>query len=80
MERERPTKQERGYTYKWTQYAKAYLLANPTCVHCGGTATCVDHRTPHKGNLELFWDYSNLEPMCARCHSSKTSREGGKWG
>ena len=28
----------------------------------------VNHKTPHKGNLILFYDPNNLEAVCWSCH------------
>jgi 5-methylcytosine-specific restriction enzyme A len=42
-------------------------------------AVVVDHRVPHRGNHELFWDEANWQGMCKRCHDTKTAREG-RWG
>jgi 5-methylcytosine-specific restriction endonuclease McrA len=59
-----------------------------TCRMCGilcktgerspRTAT-VDHVTPHKGGLELFFDPANLQLLCAACHdgSKKFSESRG---
>lgn len=35
----------------------------------------VDHVTPHKGNRDLFFDRSNLQALCARCHGAAKQRE-----
>ncbi|WP_085981300.1 MULTISPECIES: HNH endonuclease signature motif containing protein [unclassified Paenibacillus] len=40
-------------------------------------ATVVDHITPHKGDMGLFWDQGNWQPLCATCHSIKTAKEDG---
>ena len=39
-----------------------------------------DHKTPHKGNLESFWDEANLHCLCKLCHDSDKKRieAGGK--
>jgi len=29
----------------------------------------VHHKIPHKGDLDLFFDYNNLESVCWACHS-----------
>lgn len=34
-------------------------------------ATIVDHKVPHEGNQDLFWDVSNLQGLCASCHSGR---------
>jgi hypothetical protein len=43
-------------------------------------ATVIDHRTPHKGSQELFWQVSNWMQLCKHHHdSTKQSLErGGK--
>jgi len=35
-------------------------------------ATVVDHILPHRGDEDLFWDESNWQPLCKRCHDRKT--------
>jgi 5-methylcytosine-specific restriction enzyme A len=41
-------------------------------------ANLVDHRVPHHGDQQLFWDRKNWEPMCNRHHSSDKQREESK--
>jgi len=43
-------------------------------------ATVVDHIIAHKGNANLFWDESNWQALCKRCHNSKTAAADGRWG
>ena len=39
-------------------------------------ATVVDHKIPHKGDPQLFWDETNWQSLCAPCHDShKQSQE-----
>ena len=38
-------------------------------------ATVVDHVTPHRGDKKLFWDESNWQALCKRCHDKKTMTE-----
>ena len=38
-------------------------------------ATVVDHKTPHNGNQELFWDRSNWQPLCKPHHDGEKQRE-----
>ena len=61
---------ERGYGSRW-QKARHY------CEKQGRTtaATVVDHIKPHKGDMELFWDSSNWQPLCKMCHDSIKARE-----
>ena len=42
---------------------------------CTGIAKCVDHITPHRGDMRLFWDRRNWQGLCRPCHSRKTRRE-----
>ncbi len=65
---------------KWKAARLAFLRAHPLCVDCGElgvieAATDVDHITPHKGDRKLFWDRSNWQALCHRCHSRKTALE-----
>jgi 5-methylcytosine-specific restriction protein A len=34
----------------------------------------VDHVVPHKGDSVKFWDESNHQALCTRCHNRKTAR------
>jgi 5-methylcytosine-specific restriction protein A len=43
-------------------------------------ATEVDHKVPHRGDQDLFWDTSNWQSLCKPCHSAKTAREDGGFG
>ena len=38
-------------------------------------ATIADHKTPHKGVAELFWNPRNLQSLCATHHSSSKARQ-----
>ena len=38
-------------------------------------ATVVDHIQPHRGDPKLFWDQSNWQSLCKRCHDKKTGLE-----
>lgn len=39
-------------------------------------ARVVDHIIPHKGNMQLFWDESNWQPLCKEHHDrEKQSQE-----
>lgn len=70
----------RGYTSKWATESKAYLVAHPTCVACGKPSQCVDHKVAHKGDMKLFWDRSNWQPMCIACNSRKNVKAEGGFG
>jgi 5-methylcytosine-specific restriction enzyme A len=62
----------------WSRARNAYLVENPYCVsHLFAKqhiqATIVDHVTPHRGNLDLFWDEKNWQALCKSCHDRKTA-------
>ena len=64
----------RLYDATWSAAARLYLDANPLCrfhEDRGETAAaeCVDHIVPHKGDLKLFWDRANWQPLCHSCHN-----------
>ena len=70
----------RGYGYKWQKASKAFLDANPFCFRCERqgrlrAATIVNHRIPHRGDLQLFWDRTNWESSCKPCHDGPTQAE-----
>ena len=71
---------ERGYDSRWRKARKRFLAAHPLCVECMKEgryvkATDVDHVIPFRGDMGLFWDESNWQPLCHRHHSMKTRRE-----
>ena len=77
---ERASAAERGYDHKWKAARKKYLKEHPLCVKCQQEnrltkATVVDHIHPHRGNGKLFWDKSNWQSLCKRCHDKKTMTE-----
>lgn len=68
---------ERGYTWAWHKARNAYLAEHPLCVMCLAmkpsrvtAANVVNHKIPHRGDQELFWDESNWESLCKRHHDS----------
>jgi 5-methylcytosine-specific restriction protein A len=34
-------------------------------------AAVVDHIQPHRGSAALFWNASNWQALCRRCHDSR---------
>lgn len=77
---ERAGSAERGYDSKWRKARCRYLKAHSLCVRCREhgklvKAEVVDHITPHRGNEVLFWDESNWQALCKRCHDKKTMTE-----
>ncbi len=81
----RGTAHQRGYDHQWRKARLEFLESNPLCVMCqrdGFTkaANVVDHIKPHKGDKSLFWDKSNWQALCKRCHDTKTASEDmGSW-
>ena len=71
----RGTSSQRGYTGAWDKAKADFLRSHRWCRYCGDPADTVDHRTPHKGDKELFWDRSNWQALCSPCHNSTKQRE-----
>jgi len=66
-------------TARWQAIRQQTLIANPLCTYCeqaGRTvpAHAVDHITPHRGNLELFWS-GPFQGLCEPCHNGVKQRE-----
>ena len=79
LEENRPNAHERGYNQRWRTERKYYLAMHPICVECEKNgrikaASVVDHIVPHRGDYKRFWDRRNWQPLCKRCHDSKTAR------
>jgi 5-methylcytosine-specific restriction protein A len=42
----------------------------------GNTSRLVaDHKTPHRGNPDLFWDEDNIQTLCKPCHDTVKQAE-----
>lgn len=68
------------YGTAWNKARDLFLVKHPLCKLCEKlgrirSACVVDHITPHKGNLELFWDRGNWQPLCKTCHDSVKQAE-----
>lgn len=64
----------------WRRLRDSVLSDDPLCAYCREQeiveeAKVVDHIRPHKGDLDLFWDRDNLQPLCETCHSGRKQRE-----
>ena len=67
---------------RWARTRGNVLRRDPLCLLCGNHASAiVDHVIPahrwvaeHQGNLESFYDESNLQGLCKRDHDIKTRR------
>lgn len=71
----RPNARQRGYNRKWEAARKEWLAYHPTCNMRGGNANTVDHKTPHRGDQKLFWDWRNWQSLCAPCHNRHKQRQ-----
>jgi|SRR5690606_5488580 len=83
-DKQRGSASQRGYNAQWRKARKRYLTEHPLCVECEKNgrltpATVVDHIIPHKGDMQLFWDESNWQPLCKPCHDRKTATQDGRW-
>lgn len=80
--RTRPRYSKLYGSQRWRTARLSYLMRFPLCRDCeqrGVTqeATDVDHIRPHHGDVKLFWDVKNWQPLCRPCHSRKTAAEVG---
>lgn len=74
-DQQRGSAAQRGYDGKWQKARLTHLAHHPTCATCGGVATLVDHRIPHRGDMKRFWDKGLWDSMCDLCHNRKRQRE-----
>jgi 5-methylcytosine-specific restriction protein A len=69
-------------TARWAALRLRVLRRDPLCCGCGHRASAVaDHKIKarvwiagHNGNEESFYDETNLQGLCKRCHDLKTRR------
>lgn len=78
--KERANATARGYDSKWRTARNRFLKLHPLCVRCQTQgrlvkANIVDHIKPHRGNQHLFWDDTNWQALCKKCHDTKTMTE-----
>ena len=80
-DRERGTRQQRGYDKHWLKLRAAKLATDPWCEECGRKgkrrlAAEVHHVVAFQGiddPKRLEW--GNLESLCKACHGEKGQRE-----
>lgn len=69
---------------RWIKLRELFLARNPLCKNfedCHNFSEHVDHIQRISGeNDPLFYDESNLQALCRRCHSKKTAQEDGAFG
>jgi 5-methylcytosine-specific restriction enzyme A len=66
-------------TSRWKARRAAQLAEHPLCERClvlgvAVAATVANHRTPHRGDLVLFWE-GPLESTCKPHHDGAIQRE-----
>lgn len=74
------TAAQRGYGYRWQKARDQYLQEHPLCVMCQDAGTVkasavVDHITPHRGDVRLFWDENNWQALCKTHHDGEKQRQ-----
>lgn len=67
------------YTKTWKKRRKDQLDRIPWCEPCkrlgkSRPATVANHKTPHRGNRELFFK-GPIESVCKQCHDQAIQRE-----
>lgn len=68
-------KTKEWYRLRWNQ-----LQVEPLCRRCASqgrvvAANIADHVKPHRGDVTLFFDATNLQSLCKLCHDSAKQRE-----
>lgn len=64
----------------WRRRRRVWLKHQPFCQECLKQkrlifGNVVDHIKPHRGDLALFWDKSNLQTLCEKHHGLKSRNE-----
>lgn len=65
---------------RWRKARAQFLKLNPYCAKCRPVltkATHLDHKIPHHGDYEKFWDVENWQGLCMSHHNQKTRLEQG---
>ena len=77
-----------GWPYnsrRWRRLRLAHLIAEPMCRYCAEqgrvtVATLVDHIVPVMQNKLRAYDATNLQSLCASCHSGAKAKEEARGG
>jgi 5-methylcytosine-specific restriction protein A len=83
-ERDRPNVDTRKWyrTPRWQALRQQKREEDPYCGDCAKEGrpyvlwTDLDHIVPHRGDETRFWDYANLQGLCASHHAAKTGKGG----
>ena len=73
----RPNARERGYTDKWTKFAKDFLSRHPICEICHKQpAQVCDHKTATArmmmdANGEFSYNEEDYQALCYACNTAK---------
>lgn len=64
---------------RWKRLRDYQLQTEPLCRFClqqeiVEAANVCDHVVPHKGDVGLFFDCTNLQSLCFACHDSTKQR------
>ena len=78
-EQERGTATARGYGTRWQKLRDRFAKKFPLCAEClrNGHVTPmkdVHHKIKHDGDVDLLYDWDNLESLCRACHNAKTAK------
>jgi hypothetical protein len=57
---------------RWRKASRVFRAENPFCAMCEAPTQSVDHIQPHDGDYDRFWDESNWQALCNRCHGLKS--------
>ena len=68
-------KQKAWYRLRWHQINKQPLCEMHWARGDVVRAQIVDHKIPHKGDLNLFLDADNLQSLCESCHNMHKQRQ-----
>jgi 5-methylcytosine-specific restriction protein A len=61
---------------RWKLLRDAVRVEQPFCQEpgCRRLTDHVDHIVPHRGDVELFYQKTNLQGLCVEHHGAKTKR------
>ena len=76
---QRESAHRRGHTRRWAALSRRWLRDHPACARCGQPAVHTDHIDGLGPRGPRGFDPTNLQSLCASCHSAKTVRQSG-WG